>query len=132
MYFAKRSKHTKKHFHASQYLVDTLMSDRRHLLPSGALLRTVRATFTAYVQPGWTLHYATFCCSKLTGLRYTRALCLLVRLSSTSMYSKIVVSSHNRLILDNLLSITDYLRCPSKSQVGICTLLTKAFLFFKR
>ncbi|PKF49313.1 hypothetical protein AT251_19855 [Enterovibrio nigricans] len=25
-----------------------LMSDRRHLLPSAALLRTVRATFTAY------------------------------------------------------------------------------------
>ncbi len=37
----------------SQLIVNTFMSSRRHLLPSAAPLRTVRATFTAY---GSSLH----------------------------------------------------------------------------
>ncbi|MFA0472715.1 hypothetical protein AB4564_19385, partial [Vibrio sp. 10N.222.51.E8] len=35
---------------------DTPLSDRRHLLPGASLLRTVRATFTAY---GSSLHKGT-------------------------------------------------------------------------
>ena len=37
-------------------ITNSFMSDRRHLLPSVALLRTVRATFTAY---GSSLHEGT-------------------------------------------------------------------------
>ncbi|WP_300582750.1 hypothetical protein, partial [uncultured Pseudoalteromonas sp.] len=39
-----------------ELLADSPLSDRRHLLPSVALLRTVRATFTAY---GSSLHEGT-------------------------------------------------------------------------
>ncbi|CDT75660.1 hypothetical protein VCR3J2_100001 [Vibrio coralliirubri] len=39
--------------HAS---TSTVLSDRRHLLPGATLLRTVRATFTAY---GSSLHKGT-------------------------------------------------------------------------
>ncbi|RQW64265.1 hypothetical protein EES38_06685 [Vibrio viridaestus] len=37
-------------------ICNSLLSDRRHLLPGASLLRTVRATFTAY---GSSLHKGT-------------------------------------------------------------------------
>ncbi|MCG9710661.1 hypothetical protein L1D46_17880 [Pseudoalteromonas sp. Isolate3] len=41
---------------SQSFIRNSLLSDRRHLLPSVALLRTVRATFTAY---GSSLHEGT-------------------------------------------------------------------------